>query len=236
MYKGKNVILTICARGDSKGVLGKNIKPLLGKPLIEYTINQAKSLPFVDRIIVSTDDLKIKKVAEKLGLEVPFLRPKQLASDKAAKVPAIIHAVKTAEEIYKQEFDVVIDLDPTSPLRSLKDIRSILDILVTTANTKSVFSVTDAYKNPYFNMVEMNKNKYVYISKKLRTKVVRRQDAPVVYEMNASIYAAWKNVLYKEKTFFTNQARVHVMPKERSVDIDIPVDFKFVELLMKEAK
>ncbi len=225
--------MTICARGGSKGVPGKNTKLLAGKPLIEYTIDQALSLLWVDRIIVSTDDPKIKKIAEEKGLQVPFLRPNILATDKAAKVPAIIHAVKSAEKIYSEKYDIICDLDPTSPLRNVTDIKNVVDSLVVMAKTKSVFSVCRAYKNPYFNMVEVDKTGHAALSKRQKRKVYRRQDAPDVFEMNASIYAIWKNVLLKEKTFFTNQTRIYEMPRERSVDIDSPIDFKLVEILMR---
>ncbi len=236
MYEGKKIIITICARGGSKGVPGKNIKLLFGKPLIEYTIDQAKSVPWIDRIIVSTEDVKIKKIAEKNNIEVPFLRPKALAGDKAAKIPAIIYAVQESESIFDANYDIVCDLDPTSPLRNIEDIKNVIKILSGKPKTKSVFSVCSAYKNPYFNMVEKNKDGFAEISKKLERPIVRRQDAPKVYEMNASIYAIWKNVLLKEKTFFTSQTRVYEMPRERSVDIDSPVDFKLVEILMKSRR
>lgn len=236
MYKGKSVALTICARGGSKGVPGKNIRNLLGKPLITYTINQAKLLRWVDRIILSTDDLKIKKVAEYCGIEVPFLRPKKLATDKAAKVPAIIHAVETAEKQWSENYDIVLDLDPTSPLRILDDIEGLIRTLTEKPDIKSVFSVCEAYKNPYFNMVEEDENGYVQLSKKPARPILRRQDAPKVYGMNASIYAMWKKALLVERTFFTNRTKVYVMPRERSVDIDSQTDFDFVEFLMKKGK
>ncbi len=236
MYKGKSIILTICARGGSKGVPGKNIKPVLGKPLIGYTIEQAKTLDWVNRIVVSTDDEKIKKVAEDLGLDVPFFRPAELATDSAGKIPAIIHAVETAERHWSENYDIVLDLDPTSPLRNLDDIESAVKVLTDEYDVKSVFSVCEAYKNPYFNMVEENENGYIRLSKKPTRPILRRQDAPRVYEMNASIYVIWKSVLLKDKTIFTNQTRIYEMPRERSVDIDSPVDFKLVEILMKNKR
>ncbi len=234
MYKGKSVVLTICARGGSKGVPGKNIKPLLGKPIIGYTIEQAKALDWVDRIVVSTDSEDIKKVAEDFGLEVSFLRPAELATDNAGKLPAIIHALETTEKRWGGSYDIVLDLDPTSPLRNIDDIKRVVEILTGEPNIKSVFSVCEAYKNPYFNMVEEDENGYVQLSKKPAKSISRRQDAPKVYEMNASIYAMWKKDLLLEKTFFTDRTKIYVMPRERSCDIDSPLDFKFVEFLMKK--
>jgi CMP-N-acetylneuraminic acid synthetase len=231
-----SVVLTICARGGSKGVPGKNIRPILGKPLIGYTIEQAKALNWIDRIVVSTDSKEIKKIAEDFGLEVPFLRQAELATDTAGKLPAIIHAVLAAEKHWEENYDIVLDLDPTSPLRNLDDINEVLRILAEEPGVKSVFSVCETYKNPYFNMVEENKNGYVRLSKKPPKPILRRQDAPKVYEMNASIYAMWKKDLLLEKTFFTDRTKVYVMPRERSVDIDNQIDFEFVEFLMKRAK
>lgn len=236
MYKGKSIVLTICARGGSKGIPGKNIKPVLGKPLIGYTIEQAKALNWVDRIVVSTDSDYIKKVVEDFGLEVPFLRPAELATDSAGKLPAIIHAVEIAQKHWGESYDAVLDLDPTSPLRNLEDIGSVVKILTEELDVKSVFSVCEAYKNPYFNMVEENKDGYVEISKKPTKPILRRQDAPKAYEMNASIYAMWKKDLLTEKTFFTDRTKVYVMPRERSTDIDSQIDFDFVEFLMKKKK
>jgi len=236
MYKGKSVVLTICARGGSKGVPGKNINPLLGKPIIGYTIEQAKALDWIDRIVVSTNDEKIKKVAEDFGLEVPFLRPAELAADTAGKLPAIIHAVEAAQKYWSENYDIVLDLDPTNLLRNLEDIEEVVKILTEESGVKSVFSVCEAYKNPYFNMVEEDKNGYIQLSKKPPVPILRRQDAPKVYEMNASIYAIWKKDLLAEKTFFTNRTKVHVMPRERSIDIDSQVDFDFIQFLMKKDK
>lgn len=236
MYKGKSVVLTICARGGSKGVPGKNIKPILGKPLIGYTIEQAKTLDWIDRIVVSTDNNEIKKVAEDFGLEVPFMRPAKLATDTAGKLPAIIHTVKEAEKQWGESYKIVLDLDPTSPLRNLDDIVGVVNTLTKEPNVKSVFSVCEAYKNPYFNMVEKNKNGYVELSKKPQRPILRRQDAPKVFEMNASIYAMWKKDLLAEKTFFTDKTKIYLMPRERSCDIDSQIDFDFVEFLMKKDK
>lgn len=236
MYKSNSIVLTICARGGSKGIPGKNIQPIDGKPLIGYTIEQAKALDWVDRIVVSTDSQDIKRVAEDFGLEVPFLRPAELATDTAGKLPAIIHAVEAAQKHWSQNYDIVLDLDPTSPLRNLDDIGAVVNILTEGSGVKSVFSVCEAYKNPYFNMVEENSDGWAQISKKPERPIVKRQDAPTVYEMNASIYAMWKKDLFLEKTFFTDRTKVYVMPRARSCDIDSQIDFDFVQFLMKKDK
>lgn len=233
MYRGFKVILTICARSGSKGIPGKNLRNLLGKPLIGYTIEQAKKLPWVDQIVISTDSLRIKSIAQKYKIPVPFLRPKSLAGDNSPKISAILHAINKAEKYRKEQYDISIDLDVTSPLRTPEDINNCIKLLVDTPKTKVVFSVFSANRNPYFNMVEQNRNKYVSLCKKISKPVIRRQDAPKVYSLNASIYAAWVKILKKEKTYFTNQTRIYVMPEERSVDIDRLFDFEIVKLLMK---
>ena len=110
MYRNKRIIVTICARGGSKGLAGKNIKKLVGKPLLEYTIRSARKCPLVDRIVLSTDSTKIKKIGERLGLEVPFLRSKSLATDQSGRVDAVIDAVKRAEKHWKEKYDIVVDI------------------------------------------------------------------------------------------------------------------------------
>lgn len=234
MYQGHKIIITICARGGSKGVPKKNIRPLLGKPLLAYTIEQVKALSWVDRIVVSTDDPEIREIATKWGIEVPFLRPKYLATDTAAKIPVIIHAIRKAQSYWHETFDINIDMDVTSPLRKTSDIKNALKLLINTPYTKAVFSVYPASRSPYFNMVEPDKDGYVHLSKMLKNPILRRQDSPIVYAMNASIYVMRVKDLLKEKSYHTNQTRAYLMPEERSIDIDKPLDFEFVEFLMRK--
>lgn len=233
MYKNLKVIVTICARGGSKGVPGKNIRPLLGKPLIAHTIEHAQNLGWVDRIVVSTDDEKIKRVAEEYGVSVPFLRPTLLAQDTSPKMPAMIHAVKTAEEHWQENYDLVLDLDPTNPLRLLEDITGVVDALLKNPKARTAFSVTPAYKNPYMNMIEADKDGFAKVVKKPPKPIIRRQDAPAVYEVVASIYAIHRKNLEKITYFPTKQNAFYVMPEERALDIDSAVDFEIIELLMQ---
>lgn len=235
MYRNQRIIATICARGGSRGVPGKNIKRILGKPLLVYTLEQVQALSWIDRIVVSTDDAKIQRVARKAGIEVPFLRPKKYATNTASKLPAIINTVQKAERLWQETYDVVLDLDPTSPLRTLKDIEDSVKLLLADDKTLSVFSVCQAAKNPYFNMVEPTSRGYVRLSKKPPQPLTRRQDAPPVYSMNASIYVMRKNDLFERKTFFTERTKAYLMPEERSVDIDRPLDFEFVSFMLERA-
>jgi CMP-N-acetylneuraminic acid synthetase len=222
-------IATICARGGSVGVPGKNIKPLLGKPLICHTIEQALVVQDIDRVFVSTDSEAIAEVARGAGAEVPFLRPAELATGSASKLAVIHHLVEWIEENVTP-VSRIVDLDPTSPLRSLTDIKTCLAML--DDQTDVVITAYESDKNPYFNMVEMQPDGNIRLVKPLEGGVVARQAAPKVYSMNASIYCWHRQTL--NKGLWDGRTRLHVMPRERSVDIDDPIDFHIVELLMKQ--
>ena len=234
MYRGKKIIITICARGGSKGVPGKNIKLLAGKPLLAHSIQTAKDSGIADRIMVSTDDEAIRKVAIKNGIEVPFLRPKKLADGKTSRELVIAKAVEAAEKYWQEDFDIIVDLGNATPLKNGQDVKAVVKLLVNSPRTDVVFSVTPAARNPYFNMVEVDKNGYAHLSKKTKKNISRRQDTPPVYDMNDGVYAMWKDKYLKERTVRQRRVRVYVMPPERSVDIDREIDFKIAELLIKE--
>lgn len=233
MYQKFKIICTICARGGSKGVPGKNIKSLAGKPMLAYSIDCARKAKIFDRIIVSTDDLKIKQVAEKLGLEIPFLRPKSLASDTSSRVSAVIHAVKKAEQLYQENYDIVVDLGNVAPFRTPEDVIGTVKMLI---DTKASIAISGcvAHRNPYFNMVEKTKNGYVRVVKKLKTNLKRRQDAPQVYDMNDAVFAIWKKTLYQKKSFLLPKRVLYEMPAERSIDIDTLFDWQLAEYLIKQ--
>ncbi|WP_281966978.1 cytidylyltransferase domain-containing protein [Roseovarius nanhaiticus] len=220
-------IATICARGGSVGVPGKNIRPLMGKPLIAHTIEQALAIPGIDRVFVSTDAQSIADVAVAAGAEVPFLRPDHLATSDAPKLAALEHLVAWIEEEHGP-VGTIVDLDPTSPLRLPEDIKDCIALL--DADTDVVITGYEADKNPYFNMVEQKENGRIGLVKPPSSSVVARQQAPAVYSMNASIYVWNRDSL--TKGLWSGNAKLHVMPRERSVDIDEPLDFDIVELLM----
>lgn len=229
------ILCTICARGGSKGVPNKNIRELSGKPLIAHTIEQAVSTKFIDRVVVSTDAEKIANIARQYGAEVPFLRPQSLATDDAPKLPVIQHAVRYYIENLNFKPDYVIDLDPTSPLRISDDIEKCLNLIMNDFNCDSVITGYRSNKNPYFNMVEIDPKGFAYLSKKTEKQVIRRQDAPIVYAMNASIYVWKTEVLLNQTRIVSGKMKLIEMPKERSIDIDTGIDFKLVELIMREA-
>lgn len=224
------VITTICARGGSTGVPGKNIRMLHGKPLIVHTIEQALACPFIDRVYVSTDDDAIADVARRAGAEVPFKRPAELATNSAPKVPVIQHLV---DFVINSGVDVtkIIDMDPTSPLRNQDDIAGAFALL--DDDTDVVITGYASDKNPYFNMVEDKGDGRVGLVKTANPPITSRQMAPAVYAMNASIYVWHRATL--SKGLWDGRTRFFEMPRERSVDIDSPLDFDIVEKLMTEA-
>ncbi|MBX3586597.1 MAG: acylneuraminate cytidylyltransferase family protein [Ramlibacter sp.] len=222
-------VISICARGGSAGVPGKNIRPLLGKPLIGWTIEQARASGLADRIIVSTDSEEIAAVARDFGAEVPFLRPAELATSTAAKLPVIQHLVAWVEA-RAGPVDTVIDLDPTSPLREIDDIRACVALLDDA--TDLVITGYESDKNPYFNMVERKPDGYFERVCRPAQEVFGRQGAPTVYAMNASIYV-WRRAMLTGSLWSSPRVRLYAMPRERSIDIDHPIDFDLVELMMK---
>lgn len=229
-----SILCTICARGGSKGVPHKNIRILLDKPLIAYTIEQAKQCRYIDRIAVSTDSAEIAGIARQYGAEIPYLRPGHLATDNAPKLPVLQHIVRHYIDCLGFMPDYVIDLDPTSPLRTVEDIEKCINVIRNDREYDSVITGYRSNKNPYFNMVEINKDGFAYLSKSLEGNITRRQDAPAVYAMNASVYAWKTSVLLEQQAIISGRLKFVEMPEERSVDIDSETDFKLVELLMKE--
>lgn len=222
-------IITICARGGSQGVPGKNIRPLFGKPLIAWSIEQALACPNIDAVYVSTDCEAIAEVARQYGASVPFIRPAAMATNDAPKIPVIRHL---AEWVHNNvgNVEMIVDLDPTSPLREVSDIIACMNML--NASTDVVITAYESDKNPYFNMVEVNNSGYVELVKPPTAEVFGRQSAPKVYSMNGSVYVWHRTTI--EKGLWGGNAALHVMPRERSIDIDSPIDFKMVELLMRE--
>ena len=231
-----NILITICARAGSKRIKNKNIILLAGKPLILYTIDTAKRWGKAKRIICSTDSDEIAKISIENGIEVPFQRIKDLASDTAGKVEVIRDALKRSEEIYSEKFDLVIDLDTTSPLRTTNDLDKCLEMF-NEKHPEVIFSVTRARRNPYFNMVELNKDGYAALSKQSDKSLLRTQDAPQVYDMNASIYLYSRDFLLdknKVSPLSSKKALVHVMDDVSAFDIDGKHELEYIEYLISK--
>jgi len=231
-----SILCIICARGGSKGVPNKNIREILGKPLIAYTIEQARNNKQIDRVVISTDSKEIVNISKQYGAEAPFLRPAELATDHAPKLPVIQHAVKYYIEELGLKPDYVVDLDPTSPLRTDEDINRCINLITNDSACDSVITGYRSNKNPYFNMIEINNQGYAELSKKARGQISRRQDAPVVYAMNASVYVWKTNILLNQEVINSGKVKIVEMPEGRSIDIDSEIDFKLVELLMQESR
>ncbi|MCX7121838.1 MAG: acylneuraminate cytidylyltransferase family protein [Gammaproteobacteria bacterium] len=227
------VLCTICARGGSQGVKNKNLISLLGKPLIAHSILQAKKSKLFDAIGVSSDSKKILSISKKWGADYLIDRPAEFASSTAAKLPAIQHAVSAIEMLTSSQFDIIVDLDVTSPLRAIEDLRESLALFLKHKEANNLITACPARKSPYFNLVEADKNGFAYLSKIPETPVVRRQDTPSCYDMNASIYIWKRDSLFQNTSVLSDRTLLYVMPEERSVDIDTPLDLKFVRLLAK---
>lgn len=228
-------LCTICARAGSKGVTNKNIRPLLDKPLIAYSLEQARTCGLFELIAVSSDSPEILAVAKRYGADFLVERPAGMATDTAAKIPAIRHCVEAAERHAGARFDVLVDLDATSPLRDPKDITETVAILER-SKVSNVITASPARRSPYFNLVEVDPGGVARLSKPLPNQVVRRQDAPPAYDMNASIYAWFRDALFQDPAVFRADTALYIMPEERSVDIDTELDFRIVELILSERR
>lgn len=225
-----NSLVIIPARGGSKGIPRKNIKPLAGKPLIEYTIDIARAIVSDENICVSTDDSEIIKVVEDYGLKVPFVRPKELATDKAGTYEVLLHALKFYEDQGKH-FDNVILLQNTSPFRNAEHVKEALNLYSPAIDM--VVSVKETTSNPYYNCFEENNDGYLHVSKGDGL-FTRRQDVPRAYEYNGAIYVINPDSLKKMPLGkFTHRVK-YVMDDIHSVDLDNMIDWKFAELIIKE--
>ena len=225
------MICTICARGGSKGVPGKNLRELAGRPLIAHSVEHAFAADRFDVVAVSSDDEAILEAAREAGAHHVVRRPDSLAQDDSAKSPAIVHCVRTVEERTGQSYGTMVDLDATSPLRQPHDITGALDLLGS-GGFDNVISVTPARKSPYFNLVERDRQGLAVLSKSPPSAVVRRQDAPPCYDINGSVYVWTRACFLAGAPALGSRTGLYEMPEERSVDVDTELDWSLVELLM----
>jgi CMP-N,N'-diacetyllegionaminic acid synthase len=223
------VIATICARGGSKGLPRKNVLPFAGKALIAHSIEQALACPLIDGVYVSTDDDEIADVARRHGAQVPYRRPAELSTDDSAKIPAIEHLVGHLE---RQGLAVatVIDLQPTSPLRTQEDLVAAIGLA---GQAELIVTVTEPSHSPYYSLVEVQADGTLRLSKPAQ--FARRQDAPPVWGLNGSIYVWQRAALARAARdgFWSVSMRPSAMPRERSVDIDDALDFEWAEWLYR---
>ena len=222
------ILCTICARKGSKGVKNKNLKKLGNLTLIEISLNQANKSKVFNKVVFSTDSKKIIKIAKKNKIFYGSLRPKHLSNDHSSKLDVIRHITLQAEKFFFEKYDIICDLDVSSPLRSIADIKKCINIIIN-KDTDNVITGCVARKNPYFNMIEKKKNSINLIKRKNKT-FFARQSAPKVYEMNASIYVWKRKALFSKKPIFRKKTSLYIMPFERSVDIDSVNDYKIVKM------
>lgn len=225
MIDDKKVLAIIPARGGSKGVPRKNIRNLAGKPLIAWTIEEAKKSKFIDRIVLSSEDEEIIEVAKEYGCDVPFIRPIHLAQDDTPGIDPLLHALDEVEG-----YDYVISLQPTSPLRIAEDIDACIKKMVE-INSPACVTIAESRNSPYWMYTVNDKAKMEPLIKQDKL-TVRRQDLPVVYALNGAVYAAEVNWLKKTKSFLTSETAASIMPNNRSYDIDTEDDFNVCEFLL----
>jgi CMP-N,N'-diacetyllegionaminic acid synthase len=228
-------LITICARGGSQGVKNKNVRPLLGIPLIAHTIRCALKWGKAHRVVASTDSEEIARVAQEFGAETPFLRPPDLARGEVPKMAVVRHALSEIERDSGERYDVIIDLDVTAPLRHVSDVDSAYSLFLS-KRPLTVFSVVRARKNPYYNVVEADLEGYVHLSKTASAAITCRQIAPVVYDMNASIHVYSREYLTDDRNWHvcSDRSLPYVMDDLAAVDIDSESDLLYVEFLLRQ--
>ena len=221
MIDNKRVLALIPARGGSKGIKDKNIVEVMGRPLINYTIEAAKGSKYIDRIVVSTDSIIIKNISEESGADVPFLRPEYLASDTATTLEAVLHAIYILEEM-GDSYDILVLLQTTSPLRTTKDIDGAIETFIEN-ECNSVVAVSPVNDSPILIRTIDQNGKLKKLLKCGST--IRRQDMPTYYRVNGSIYVNLVQNINKY-TSFNDNGVPYFMDKERSLDIDEPIDLE----------
>lgn len=228
------VLAVIPARGGSKGLSRKNIRPLCGKPMIAYTIEAALSVSAIDRVVVSTESVEIAEIAKEYGAEVPFLRPEELAKDETPGIDPVIYTCQTMEKICKEEYEYILLLQPTSPLRTKKHIEEAIEIFLRRKESFDSLVSVVLLEHP----VEWNRR--IGLQGKLedfipysKQEIYARQKAEGLYRLNGAVYIAKKGDLYKARSFETERTLAYVMDRRSSVDIDTLEDFEYAEFLLE---
>ena len=228
MIQGKKILGIIPARGGSKGILGKNIRVIAGKPLIAWTIEEAKKSKYLDRLILSSDDAAIIKVAKKWDLEVPFVRPSDLARDNTPGVDPVLHALKELPG-----YDYVVLLQPTSPLRSSSDIDGCIEACIS-KNAPVCVSVVKSEKSPYWSFELKGGRLAPLFEPEISSR--RRQDLPSSFSLNGAGYVAKTGWFLEAKTFICPETTAFEMSREGSLDIDTELDIRICEIILSEIK
>lgn len=229
MIDGKTVLAIIPARGGSKGVPRKNIREVAGKPLIAWTIEEAKKSKYIDRLILSSDDAEIIAVAKAWGCEVPFVRPAELAQDETPGIDPVLHALDM-----QPGYDWVVLLQTTSPLRSVADIDGCIETCAAN-RAHACVTVAEAEQSPYW-MYTLGSGGAMQPLIAKGKDFARRQDLPAVYALNGAVYVAQCDWLRQHKTFVSGETLGYVMPRERSLDIDTELDLQILNIRYQEVK
>ena len=225
-------LATILARGGSKGVPGKNIRPICGKPLIQHTIEHARASGVFDAVAVSSDSDEILSVAKDVGVDVLVERPNEMATDQAGKIPAIRHCAAVAEQELGKTFDYVVDLAVTSPLRAPEDIVGAMQ-MIEGGDFETVYSAQASHASPYFSMVELKADGTAELSKTPDKPFQCRQDVPQCFDLNGAVFIWSRAALFNdERPLIGPKTGIFEMPHERSVDIDQSLDFEIAEFLL----
>lgn len=222
----------IFARGGSKGLPGKNIRLLAGKPLIAWSIEHAQAVKRIERVLVSTDSQEIATVAREFGAEVPFIRPAELARDDSPEWLAWRHALAYLRDTDGVLPEAMVSVPTTAPLRLPVDIENCLDKFAK-GNSDMIITVTDAHRSPYFNMVKTNADGTVGLVIPSQSVIARRQEAPIVYDMATVAYVARPEFVLMHNATFEGRVRAVHVPAERAIDIDTLLDFQIAEALLK---
>ncbi len=232
MYKNKTFLAIIPARGGSKGLPGKNIKKLCGKPLIAWSIEAGLKSNYLDEVVVSTDYENIAEIAKEYGATVPFLRPDYLASDTATSFDVVKHTIDFYKNELNREFDYIVLLEPTSPLREVSDIDRAIEILLESSADSIVGICKTEDQNPAF-LIKKDNNNYISGYENRDMKVLRRQDVDDIYFFEGTIYISQTKILLAKKTFYHESTIGYEVPKYKSLEIDDMNDFIMVEAIMK---
>lgn len=224
------VIAFIFARGGSKGLPGKNLRPFLGKPLIAYAIEHALAVPRIERVIVSTDSPDIAKVAREFGAEVPFLRPADLASDDSPEWLSWRHALEFVRQEEGSLPRLMVSVPVTAPLRLPQDIEHCLNLFFE-GGADVVVTVSAAQRSPYFNMVQRRSDGTVELAIRPSRDILRRQDVPSLFDMTTIAYVAESEFVLSKDSIFEGRVKAVEVPHDRAIDIDTLLDFEMAEFL-----
>lgn len=227
--KDLNIFAIICARGGSKSIKNKNIKFFCGKPLIAHSIEMAFSIKEINRVIVSTDSKKIASISKKFNAEVPFLRPKNLATDTSPEWKTWQHLIQFLKKSEKKMPDIIISVPTTSPLRSSDDLKNAIKKFLNNKRSDVLITVTEARRNPYFNMVKVNKSGFLDIVVNQKNIVSNRQQAPKVFDVCTLAYVTTPEYILKSSHMFKGNVDYYEVDKSRSIDIDDRYDFNLAQ-------